>query len=438
MDPFGSIGDARDIRILIVDDREENLVSIETILEKENYTLMRAESGRAALRTLLQRQDFSLILMDVQMPDMNGFETATMIYEREKLREIPIIFITAHHRDDEQIFKGYRVGAVDYIYKPVAPDLLRAKVGVFAELYQKNLQLRVQENEMAQANRILQREINERKASERKISLLNDRLLQNIQHLKAVNEELDRFAYVASHDLQEPIRKILIFTDKILTGSGTGEDTEKYLRKIRDSSAKMQHFVRDLLSFSRHELHSEDFIRTDLNLLVSDVLGDLEVEIDNSKAKISVGPLPEIWAIPSLMRQMFQNLLQNAMKFRRDNSVPEISIYAETSRPDIPNEAGPGKEDTVYDVISIMDNGIGFDPKYADEIFVLFKRLHPYNEFQGSGVGLSICKKIIEKHRGFITTKSKDGEGSTFFIGIPQKKMPLSREAVMFPSGGNS
>ena len=438
MNPTGSIADPRDIRILIVDDREENLVSIETILEKENYTLIRAESGKAALRELLHQQDFTLILMDVQMPDMNGFEVASLIYEREKLREIPIIFITAHYRDDEQIFKGYKVGAVDYIYKPVSPELLRAKVGVFAELYHKNHLLRRQENEMAQSNRVLQREINERKASERKIIQLNERLLHNIHHLKAVNEELDRFAYVASHDLQEPIRKILIFTDKILTGAGIGEETEKYLRKIRESSSKMQHFVRDLLSFSRHELHSEDFIRTDLNLLVQEVLGDLDVEIDNSKASITVGTLPVIWAIPALMRQMFLNLLQNAMKFRRDGSPPEISIFTDTPQTGAPNDPDPRKGNTVFDIICIVDNGIGFDQKYADEIFVLFKRLHPYNEFQGSGVGLSICKKIIEKHRGFITAKSKDGEGSTFVIGIPQKKIPTAREAVMFPSGGNS
>ena len=120
-----------DIKILVVDDREDNLFSIEAIMEKDNYSIIKANSGRAALKILLTEHDFSLILMDVQMPELNGFETATIIYEREKLRSIPIIFITAFSNDEDHMFRGYRMGGVDYIYKPINPELLRAKVGVF-------------------------------------------------------------------------------------------------------------------------------------------------------------------------------------------------------------------------------------------------------------------------------------------------------------------
>src|SRR4030095_7163206 len=127
-----------DIKILVVDDREDNLFSIEAILEKDKYEIVKASSGRAALKILLQQHDFSLILMDVQMPELNGFETAAIIYERDKLKSIPIIFITAHDYDDDFIFKGYKTGGVDYISKPVNPQLLRVKVGVFVELYRKN------------------------------------------------------------------------------------------------------------------------------------------------------------------------------------------------------------------------------------------------------------------------------------------------------------
>src|ERR1700754_1482177 len=196
-----------DIKILVVDDREDNLFSIEAILEKDNYTIIKANSGRAALKILLQEHDFSLILMDVQMPDLNGFETATIIYERDKLKNIPIIFITAHDYDEDYIFKGYKMGGVDYIYKPINPDLLRVKVGVFVELYRKNHQLMQHEKKLLATNRSLQREIEERKASEEKVKQLNEKLIENNAHLKAVNEELDQFAYVASHDLQEPLRK---------------------------------------------------------------------------------------------------------------------------------------------------------------------------------------------------------------------------------------
>ena len=154
------------VRILAVDDREDNLLSIETILEQEHYTIVKANSGRAALKILLTQHDFSLILMDVQMPDLNGFETAAIIYERDKLRDIPIIFITAHNYDEEIIFKGYKTGGVDYIYKPINPDMLRVKVSVFVELYRKNLQLLQHEKKLLAANQSLQKEIKERKYRE--------------------------------------------------------------------------------------------------------------------------------------------------------------------------------------------------------------------------------------------------------------------------------
>src|SRR6185503_18913282 len=221
-----------DIKILVVDDREDNLFSIEAILEKDNYNIVKANSGRAALKILLAQHDFSLILMDVQMPDLSGFETATIIYEREKLKTIPIIFITAHDYNEEYIFKGYKMGGVDYIYKPINPELLRVKVGVFVELYRKNQQLLQHEKKLLATNRSLQKEIEERKASEEKIKFLNTQLIQNNAHLKAVNEELDRFAFVASHDLQEPLRKIQVFSDKILMKDNHDKETEKYFRKI--------------------------------------------------------------------------------------------------------------------------------------------------------------------------------------------------------------
>src|SRR4030095_1600336 len=205
-----------DAKILVVDDRADNLISIEVILEKDNYTIVKANSGKAALKILLNDHDFSLILMDVQMPELSGYETATIIYERDKLRNIPIIFITAHSYDEDFIFKGYRMGGVDYIYKPIKTELLRAKVAVFVELYSKNQQLMQQEKKLLAANDFLQKEIEERKISEQKVNLLNEQLIANNESLKQMNEELDQFAYMASHDLQEPLRKIQVFSDKIL------------------------------------------------------------------------------------------------------------------------------------------------------------------------------------------------------------------------------
>jgi signal transduction histidine kinase len=398
------------VKILAVDDREDNLFSIETILEQDGYTIVKANSGRAALKILLQQHDFTLILMDVQMPDMNGFETASLIYEREKLRNIPIIFITAHNQGEEKMYEGYQMGGVDFIYKPINPELLRYKVSVFVELYQKTNELLNHEKKLISANRKLEKEVEERKNSEEKIRLLNQQLLENNLQLKSTIEELDRFAYVASHDLQEPLRKILVFSDKIQTRykNEIGEDMYRNLEKIVRASGRMQSLINDLLRFSRQTSTTEDFAGVPLNELLQDVLVDMEVEIDKTAAQIKIDPLPIVWGIPSQMRQLFQNLLSNGIKFRKKDTIPLVHIYSV-----------PDKD---LHRIVVQDNGIGFDPKYADEIFMVFKRLHSYHEFEGSGVGLSICKKIIERHNGFIRAESKPGTGSRFIVDLPIKQ----------------
>jgi response regulator RpfG family c-di-GMP phosphodiesterase len=167
-------------KILLVDDREDNLISMESILEPSGYDFVKANSGRDALKILLKDFDFALILMDVKMPNLNGFETASLIYEREKLKHIPMIFITANNYGEENIFKGYRTGAVDYIYKPINPELLRAKVSVFVDLYKKNHQLITQEQKLIAINKSLENEIKERIASENKVNEINKPLIQNI------------------------------------------------------------------------------------------------------------------------------------------------------------------------------------------------------------------------------------------------------------------
>jgi len=410
-----------DINILVVDDREDNLFSIETILEKDNYNIVKANSGRAALKILLHQYNFSLILMDVQMPDMNGFETATIIYQREKLKNIPVIFITAHNKDEEYIFKGYQMGAVDYIYKPINPELLRAKVSVFVELHRKNQQLLAHEEKLLMINKSLQNEIEERKASEQNVKLLNKQLLENNLNLKAINEELDRFAYVASHDLQEPLRKIMVFSDKILSADKDHE-VEKYLKKIIDSSQRMQSLINDLLRFSRQDVHATDFIQTDLNAVAKEAVFELEIEIEKTKAQVNINSLPSVWAVPSLIQQLFYNLINNAIKFRKDESFPVINIYADKMQPSEINIYKKLSDNVDYYKINISDNGIGFDEQYSEEIFVPFKRLHSYHEYEGTGVGLSICKKIIEKHNGSIIAQSEPGKGSTFSFVLPEKQ----------------
>src|SRR5688500_19058138 len=202
-------------KILLVDDREDNLLSIETILQPSGYKFVKANSGRQALKILLNEFDFAMILMDVKMPNLNGFETAALIYEREKLKHIPIIFITANNYGDENMYKGYQTGAIDYIFKPINANVLRAKVGVLIDLYKKNRLLMEQEQKLVSINKSLELEIKDRKLSEQKINQLNRELLSNIANLENANKSLERFAFMASHDLQEPLRKIRMFSDKL-------------------------------------------------------------------------------------------------------------------------------------------------------------------------------------------------------------------------------
>jgi signal transduction histidine kinase len=411
--------DKSDVKILVVDDREDNLLSIETILERDGYHIRKAQSGRQALKILLNEQDFTLILMDVQMPDMNGFETASLIYEREKLRNIPIIFITAHNKDEEYMFKGYKMGAVDFIYKPINPELMRFKVSVFADLYRKTHELMQQERNLLAAKANLEREIEERKINEEKIRLLNFQLTQNNDELKTINEELDRFAYVASHDLQEPLRKIMVFSDVVSTklAGKVDPDVQNSLNKIVRASDRMQKLINDLLKFSRHASSHEDFSELNLAEIVNEVLSDMEADIHQKGALVEIASLPQLQAIPSQVRQLFQNLIGNALKFSRPDVQPQIRVYSE---PVFLEETSNGaiRQHRIY----VQDNGIGFDSKYADDIFVVFKRLHSYHEFEGSGIGLSICKKIIERHKGNIRAIGELNKGATFIITLPESQ----------------
>jgi signal transduction histidine kinase len=410
------------INILVVDDREDNLLSIESILEKDHYNIIKANSGRAALKILLNRFDFSLILMDVQMPDMNGLETATLIYQRDKLKNIPIIFITAFSNDEDYLFKGYKMGGVYYIYIPINPCLLRAKVGVFVELYRKNEQLKAHEKTLIQANNSLQHEIEERRLSEEKIKLLNLQLLEKNNHLESVNEELDRFAYVASHDLQEPLRKIMMFSDKIISSGEDFNQVEKYLSKITNSSQRMQSLINNLLKFSRYAMNASDFLTIDLNELVETVITEMELDFESNQVKVEYEKLPCIEVIPELMRQVFFNLINNAIKYRKANKPCNIRISCQKKNPFSIREKEKIIKGIDYYSISVKDNGIGFDDQYSEDIFMAFKRLHSFNEIEGIGVGLSICKKIVEKHHGQISAVAKLNEGATFQILLPEKQ----------------
>ncbi len=406
-------------KILLVDDREDNLLAIETIFEPDGYRFVKANSGRQALKILLHEFDFALILMDVKMPNLNGFETASMIYERDKLKHIPIIFITANNFGDENLYRGYQAGAIDYIYKPIKPEVLRAKVSVLIDLYRKNRQLLAQEQRLVAINKSLEMEIKERKSSEEKVKHLNRQLLENIASLEQANKDLDRFAFMASHDLQEPLRKIRMFSDRLALkySSVMDDDGRINIQRIHKAAERMQNLITDILTFSKISVDNPSFVDSDMNILLQEVLADLDEEIKSKQGRVTVEKLPTLSVNPSLIKPLFHNLIGNALKYSKKDTAPQVKITSEISS-QLNGKTNHGVSPK-YCRIYIQDNGIGFDQKYAEEIFGMFKRLHHNSEFQGTGIGLALCKKIVEQHHGYISARSKINEGSTFIISLP-------------------
>lgn len=410
-----------EIKILVVDDREDNLFSLETILDKDGYTIRKAGSGREALKILLKDQDFTIILMDVQMPDLNGFETAEMISQSNKLKHIPILFITANDHGYENIFKGYQMGGVDYIYKPVNPDLLRMKVAVFVELHKKNMALVAQEKKLRITNKRLEREVEERKISEQKIGVLNKQLTEKILQLRNTNSELERYAFVASHDLQEPLRKIIMFGTRLKDKYSTKLDADAvdHLERMVNASNRMQALIKNLLDFSRTTVEQEGYVVADLNEILAAVVSDLEIFIQQKKASITYNRLPTLKVIPVQFQQLFLNLIGNALKFSKPDVNPVISIESEQLKGMYIDGMSYDQYEEDFYRITVKDNGIGFEEQYASQIFSIFKRLHTFEQFEGTGIGLSICKKIVEKHQGYIYASSIPNEGAVFTIILP-------------------
>jgi signal transduction histidine kinase len=240
-----------------------------------------------------------------------------------------------------------------------------------------------------------------------KLRIYSDRLRKS-------NKELEQFAYVASHDLQEPLRKIKFFGDRLKKNySGSlDEKALEYIDRMNGAVKRMEDFIKDLLEYSRIATNARPFEPVDLDTVIKEVLSDLEIRINETKAEIKLENLPAIDADRLQMRQLFQNIIGNAIKYHREEVPPVIYINSKTVN----------KEGHDFYEIIITDNGIGFDNKYADQIFGLFQRLHGRSEYDGTGIGLALCKKIVEQHNGFITASGKEGEGSTFKILLPVKQ----------------
>jgi len=224
---------------------------------------------------------------------------------------------------------------------------------------------------------------------------------------------LEQFAFMASHDLQEPLRKILMFSDRLYQKyQDLLQDDVRLINRIQSSAERMQALIIDILAFSRISIDKTNFVLSNMNEILQEILTDINEEIHTRNASITIDNLPTLEVNPRLMRMLFHNLISNALKYSKKDTQPQIKIFSE-------NNLISRSRDKRFCRIFVEDNGIGFDQKYAEDIFGMFKRLHHDSEFSGTGIGLALCKKIVEQHNGFISAQSEVNTGSRFIVSLP-------------------
>ena len=432
--------------ILLVDDRPENLIALEATLEPLGQRLVKARSGSEALRHVLT-EDFALILLDVQMPGMDGFETAALIKERERSRHIPIIFVTAINTSPQYIFKGYEAGAVDYLPKPIDEDILKSKVTVFVDLYKKNEQVKRQ----AELLRLSEQREAERQQLEREYA----REQEYVAVLIAAKEEAERanlakseFISSVSHELRTPLNAILGFTKLMLNPrvGALNEDQSAYMQDILQSSDHLLHVINDILDLSRIEAGkmSVHFTSFPLAPALEQSLSIVREQAREHNLKLLLEIAPAIVALPPIVadqrkiKQILYNLLANAVKFTPEGGTITLSAVCES--PEVARERQTKKQDA-WDrraasepqgdgipcetgesvIIRVRDTGIGIPPEHHERIFRAFEQVDSSHarQKQGTGLGLALTKRLVELHGGSIEITSEVDKGSEFSFRLP-------------------
>lgn len=358
------------VNLLLVDDRPENLVVLEELLDQPDRKLIKATTGNEALRLLL-KHDVALVLLDLQMPGMDGYEVAQLMRAVEGTRLVPIIFITAGDRTEEQTFRGYEAGAVDFLYKPINAHTLRSKVNVFIELHRKTHEL------------------------ERTTAALHEKVA-----------DLENVSHTLSHDLRAPLRSIRSFA-AILAEQQDRLDAEGQdaLSRVLKSGERMAQMVDDLYRLLR--LSGDEVVSSEVNAVtvLDEVVAGLSSDLETAGATVTHDALPTVRGNRVLFAQIFQNLIANSIKFQGAES-PRIHVGAQRVASDWQ--------------FSVRDNGIGIPASEREHVFRLFHRLS--NSGDGTGIGLTLCKRAVEKLGGKIWVGPGDAPGATFCFTIPDRR----------------
>lgn len=372
-------------KILMVDDRPENLLVLERLLRDLPVELFKANSGNEALKLTLHH-DFSLALLDIQMPEMDGFELAEILRQEEKTARMPFIFISAIYTEHINIFQGYEKGAFSYIVKPFEPEVLLSKVKLFIAMHQDEQKLRIR-----------------------------------TQELERTNKELESFSYSVSHDLRAPLRAIDGFSQALVEDYAEVLDDigKDYLGRVRAAAQRMGNLIDEMLKLSRIGRQDLNTETVNLSEIAQEILEELR-EIDpDSKVAISIEPGLSACCDFAMIRIALQNLFHNAWKYssKKDEIVIEFG------------ECSDSGEQVFY----LRDNGAGFDMAYANKLFGAFQRLHHDHEFPGTGVGLATVMRIINRHNGRIWAEAEVDKGATFYFTLlasPRAMKPRERQEV--------
>lgn len=377
--------------ILVVDDVPENLIALEAVLAKLDLNIVKANSGSEALRYVLE-YEFAMILLDIQMPGMDGVETAKLIRLRESSKNIPIIFLTAYQTGDMEVLRAYSVGGIDFLLKPIIPEILLYKVEVLINLFNHNKILAAHTQQLEEVNLELAQQL--------------DTIQQLNRRLEDANEQLEAFVYSTTHDLRAPLRIVQTFgkmlLDKYMTD--VAPEGRDYLMRMMDKAQSMSHLIDDLLNLAYAS--QTEITRQEVNVshIVQGILDELASLSPEREVETYVQPNLVVLADKDLLKIAVDNLIRNAWKFT-----------ARCDRPAIEFGMIQHQHQKVY---LVRDNGAGFDMEQGEKLFKPFQRLHSKNEFEGTGIGLTIVRRIIERHGGSVWFEAAVNYGATFYFTL--------------------